>query len=310
MIKPNVDIARLTEILYDQFGQPPANLAPIESGLTASVFSFDCGGEGYVIRIATKEHAESLRKDGFIADLVISTDIPVPSVLHMGVMDDLHYAIAEKLPGVQLDRLPRNEYLKLIPALIENLDDIRQVDIGATPGYGYFDGRGVGPSASWPEYLLSIKDEQPEGTFYGKWHHLFDETFMDREYFDHVHKKMAALMEICPPDRYLIHSDYGWDNVLAEDGKITAVLDWANALFGDHLYDVAWMDLYSPELDLRAQFKEHFRKEVVQVNYYEQRLMAYQCHISLESQMFCAMMNRPADYRWICNRTNYLLERG
>ena len=66
MIKPNVDIARLTEILYDQFGQPPANLAPIESGLTASVFSFDCGGEGYVIRIATKEHAESLRKDGFI----------------------------------------------------------------------------------------------------------------------------------------------------------------------------------------------------------------------------------------------------
>ena len=93
-------------------------------------------------------------------------------------------------------------------------------------------------------------------------------------------------------------------------GRIAAVLDWANALFGAPLYDVAWMDLYSPELDLRAQFKEHFRKEVVQVNYYEQRLMAYQCHISLESQMFCAMMNRPADYRWICNRTNYLLERG
>jgi hygromycin-B 4-O-kinase len=310
VIKPRVDIARLTELLRQQFGRRPTKLAPIESGLTATVYSFENGGDRYVIRIATDEHAESLKKDGFVNKMVASTNIPVPPVLHSGAIDNLHYAIAPKLPGVQLDQLPRDEYLRLIPAMIENLDDIRRIDVSSTRGYGYFDGKGVGPSASWPEYLLGIQDEQPEGTFYGKWHHLFDETFMDREYFESVHARMAALMKFCPPERYLVHSDYGWDNVLAENGKITAVLDWANALFGDFLYDVAWMDIYSPELDLRGQFKEHFREQRVQVDHYEQRVLAYQCHISLESQMFCTMTNGLENYEWICDQTNYLLERG
>ncbi|NQW16494.1 MAG: aminoglycoside phosphotransferase family protein [Chloroflexi bacterium] len=310
MIKPTVDIDWLTELLRDQFGQSPANLAAIESGLIASVFSFEIDGKGFVIRIATAQHAESLKKDQFIAGMLSPTAIPVPIVLHTGTMDDLHFAIAPKLPGVQLDQLPRQEYLNLVPAMIENLDDIRLVDVNSTQKYGYFDGEGVGPSESWPEYLLGIKDEQPEGTYYGKWHHLFNETFMDREFFDHVHNRMAALMEFCPSDRYLVHSDYGWDNVLAQDGKITAVLDWANALLGDFLYDVAWMDIYSPELDLRTQFKEHFRLHGVQVDNYEQRILAYQLHISLESQMFCSMMDGLDNYKWICDRTNYLLERG
>jgi hypothetical protein len=88
------------------------------------------------------------------------------------------------------------------------------------------------------------------------------------------------------------------------------VLDWANELIGDFLYDVAWMDIYSPELDLRLQFKEHFRQRRVPVDDYERRVLAYQLHISLESQMYTSMTNRPVDYKWICDRTNYLLERG
>jgi hygromycin-B 4-O-kinase len=310
VIKPDVDIARLTELLQKQLGQPPTDLAPIESGQIAAVYSFDSGGEGYVVRLSTEQHAESVKKDQFIAKMLAPTPIPVPPVLHTLKMDDLHVGISPRFSGVQLDQLPRWEYLGLIPAMIESLDDIRRVDISSTEGYGYFDGKGIGPSASWPEYLLGIQNEQSEGTFYGRWHHLFDETFMDRDYFDHVHGKMAALMEFCPPERYLVHSDYGWDNVLAQDGEITAVLDWANALLGDFLYDVAWMDIYSPELDLRAQFKEHFHGQGVPVENYEQRVLAYQCHISLESQMYTTMTNRPKDYKWICDRISFLLERG
>lgn len=44
-------------------------------------------------------------------------------------MDDLHFAIATKLPSVQLDKLPRQEHLSLLPAMIESLDDIRRVDV-------------------------------------------------------------------------------------------------------------------------------------------------------------------------------------
>jgi hypothetical protein len=79
VIKPAVDIARLTDLLRKYFGDSPANLAPIESDLAASVFSFDSSSESYVIRIATDELAESLKKDGLVANLVDSSDIPVPA---------------------------------------------------------------------------------------------------------------------------------------------------------------------------------------------------------------------------------------
>ena len=44
---------------------------------------------------------------------------------------------------------------------------------------------------------------------------------------------------------YLLHGDYGFDNVLVDQGKISGVLDWANAKYGDFLYDVAWLDFWS-----------------------------------------------------------------
>jgi len=310
VIKPDVDIARLTELLQEQLGQPPTDIPPIESGQMAAVFSFENGDKAYVVRLSTEQHAESLKKDRFMVKMLAATPIPTPPVLLALKMDDLHIGISPRLPGLQLDKLPPQEYLNLIPAIIESLDDIRQVDISSTRGHGYFNGEGICPSTSWPDYLQGIQNEHPEGAFYGKWHHFFDDTFMDREYFERVHKHMAALMELCPTERYLVHSDYGWDNVLAQNGKITAVLDWANALQGDFLYDVAWMDIYSPELDLRSQFKEHFQERGVEVLNYEQRVLAYQLHISLESQLYCTRVDRPKDYKWICDRTDLLLERS
>ena len=39
----------------------------------------------------------------------------------------------------------------------------------------------------------------------------------------------------------LIHSDYGIHNVLARDGRVTAVLDWEAAMFGAPEQDLAWI---------------------------------------------------------------------
>jgi len=36
-----------------------------------------------------------------------------------------------------------------------------------------------------------------------------------------------------------VHNDLLSRNVLVNDGKISAILDWGNSLYGDHLYDAA-----------------------------------------------------------------------
>ena len=45
----------------------------------------------------------------------------------------------------------------------------------------------------------------------------------------------------CRTTRHVIHGDLLNRNILVDGERINAVLDWGNALYGDHLYDAAWL---------------------------------------------------------------------
>jgi len=92
--------------------------------------------------------------------------------------------------------------------------------------------------------------------------------------------------------------------------KITTVLDWANAMHGDFPYDVAWLDQGSPALDHRSRFKKYYRDTDRIIDRYKERLLCYQCFISLYSQRWYAKSSQPEAYDWMKQRTLYLLERG
>ena len=51
----------------------------------------------------------------------------------------------------------------------------------------------------------------------------------------------------------LVHGDLLNKNVHVEDGRITGIFDWGCQRWGDHLYDLAWFEFWSPwhpQLDL------------------------------------------------------------
>src|SRR5207247_2258152 len=64
--------------------------------------------------------------------------------------------------------------------------------------------------------------------------------------FDEAFGVMAPLVERCPELRHLIHADLLNFNVLVEDDRIGALLDWGSAMFGDFLYDLAWLSFWWP----------------------------------------------------------------
>ena len=196
----------------------------------------------------------------------------------------------------------------MVPRMIENLDAIRQIDISDTKNYGDFDGEGVGRYLNWRSLLLSVADEEPEGTFYGKWHWMFEGTLLDREYFNHIYRRMEALLEFCPEERYLVHADYGFGNALAEGGNITAVLDWANAMYGDFVYDIAWVDLDSSELDFQTQAWRYYEGKGLNIRNYRERIVCYQCYICLDSQKWYAKSNKAEDNEWMRRRITGILE--
>ena len=309
MVRPLIERADVLVMLSGLFDSTVDELAPVGTGQVSRAYSFRAGVDEYVVRFVDSAMATSFGKDQLIADRLASSVIPVPTIVMRGTHGDLHYAISRKLPGVQSDELSGEEFKRLTPSLMDTLDAIHHVDISDTSGYGPFDEKDAGLYPSWSDSLLSVVEEGDEDSFYGKWHRMFDETLLDKVYFHDILARMTALLKYCPEERYLVHGDFGFGNVLAEAGKVTAVLDWAEARYGDFLYDVAWLDLGMPEMDFRSRFRDFYRAKGRDISRYEDRIACYQFYFSLDSQRWYAKTGQSEANDWMKDRIALVIDR-
>jgi hygromycin-B 4-O-kinase len=113
-------------------------------------------------------------------------------------------------------------------------------------------------------------------------------------------RTIESLLPFCPEDRHLVHGDFGFDNVLVEDGHVTGVIDWQNARFGDGLYDVAWLDFWpDPPLGIAGEFIAWKAAQGQPLPYAEERIRCYQAMIAVDALRFFAHANQPDAYRWL-----------
>jgi hygromycin-B 4-O-kinase len=87
------------------------------------------------------------------------------------------------MPGKMLQEHTPQEVQALLPQILDLLEMAHSADTSETQGYGVFDDQGRGMDASWHASLLKIADEEDEHDYFGKWHRLFDETFLERNLF-------------------------------------------------------------------------------------------------------------------------------
>ncbi|HEY6540487.1 MAG TPA: aminoglycoside phosphotransferase family protein [Ktedonobacteraceae bacterium] len=298
-IKPALSDEQVITLLQEHFPTPLEHLTVINSGQIAQTYSFTAGGQEYIVRFNRDNMGANFPKEAFIAGRITSPRIPIPRVVHIGRFQELHYSITVKVPGRPLDQLPAAEYARLLPEVIRTLDAIHHIDVSNwPPRYGVFDDHGVGLSASWRSYLTSIRDEEEDWNFYGKWHTLFDTTFLERDVFDSVYNEMSRLLDRCPEERNLLHGCYGFSNVIAHEGSITGVLDWIDAKYGDFVYDIAWLDFWAPEAQHGELFRHYYARQGISVPAYGERLRCYQCYIGMDALRFAAKSNQPNAYRW------------
>ena len=97
---------------------------------------------------------------------------------------------------------------------------------------------------TWQSFLLDDKDDSP-GSLIKGWRANSASSPLGME-LRAVLEPFERLVEQCFDERQLIHSDLINVNVLAADGRITALLDLGSSIFGDALYDVAWFTFYQP----------------------------------------------------------------
>jgi len=257
---------------------------PLAAGAWSTAYALTVGGRAMVLRVS--RYGGDFAKDEAVS-AVVGGLLPVPAVTARGETGEWAYAVSERLTGTPLDDLDASALADVLPDLFDVMDTISRIEVGGR-GYGVWDPSRTAPYRSWPEYLLAVDQETPRVP---GWHAALAASGVGLEPFERGLATLHRLAPRVPDERRMIHDDLLARNVLARGDRISGVLDWGSACFGDPLYDAAWL-LYCwgwyPQwstVDIEAAIGRRWNPDPA-------TMRAYRLHIGLGSIAYCATRNR------------------
>jgi len=257
---------------------------PLAAGAWSTAYALTIAGRAMVLRVS--RYGGDFAKDEAVSTVVGGT-LPVPAVTARGESGGWAYAVSERLTGTALDDLDAAGLTAVLPDLFDVMDTIGRIEIGGR-GYGIWEPSRTAPHRSWPECLLAVEHETPRVP---GWRAALAASDVGLEPFERGLATLRRLAPDLPDRRRMIHSDLLARNVLVAGDRISGVLDWGSARFGDPLYDAAWL-LYCwgwypqwSSVDIEAAIGRRWNPDPA-------ALRAYRLHIGLGSIGYCATRGR------------------
>ncbi len=300
-----LDPAIIRAFLQSNFDERANAVALVGAGMFSCAYSFVVGGRAYVLRV--NAYLEDFQKDAFAREHFVSPALPIPKIVRIDKFDDTRYfCVTEHCAGKMLHDTNNADDLRIASQLFETLDAIHRIDVSRSRGWGLADANGDGRFDSWAESLMSLYNQKCDYD----WAALARQPFFDKNLFDEFFQEMQRLLPYCPSDRYLIHRDYGFDNVVSDRTRITGVLDWAEFGYGDFLYDLAYLDYFSQHIPYGALWRERAAVQGRDVPHYEERLCCYMLDIGLHDMAIAATCGKKRAYTRARERTRSVLLPG
>lgn len=291
--KTSIDIDVVIALLEGLYPGEISHVEFVAGGEGSQAFSFNRGDEGFIVRI-NRHSDEGFKKDQWAFLQYGSDIIPIPEIVQIGQMQNGYYfAISHKIHGALAKHVPQTDLEEVVPRMFVVLDAIHAIDISTTTGYGKWDSDGNAHRTTWKDFLLEVNtytigtETQPS---------LFATSFLEKDVWDQLYGTLVDLIEYCPQERYLLHGDFGFDNLFVVDGHVAGVIDWEHSMYGDFLYDVAWLAFWSKGYDFKAAYKAHAASKGQDIPNLEERLLCYQLYIGLGSLSFYAYSNQKDKY--------------
>lgn len=270
------------------FGAPPAAVAPFEgAGTFNALFRVVAREEAYVCRVNLLSDSGSAFEfliDGWAGELLRRKSVPSARVLFVDLSREscpFDYELSVEAAGRTLKSFEDAETQATPPHLLEELGRLAAVFHGVeTEGFGLFD---VGPVAdgapargllkTWREYVLLNLDEHVEA--------CLEIGALGREEAARISLAFdasAGLLEGAPSR--LLHGDLGAHNVLADGERVTAVIDWEDALAGDPVFDIAYWGTFVRD-PMREHFLEGYARAGALPHDFERRYWLYYLRVAL-----------------------------
>jgi len=264
------------KIIEQVFKKKPVKVEPIGNGVTSKAYSFKIKNLEYVFRIA--ESQNGYKKEESLFKLITYFDKTAPRIYKVGQIGKKFFSISKRCKGVMADKIDFNNPDKLMLNFVKKVYSYHTLSLKNTAGYGNINLDGIGLNNNWGEYILEQKQ--------------FVSEYWDKDYFDFCRSKIQTIIKKLPNTRSLIHGDLGFNNVLVDKNKITGIIDWNDAKFGDFVYDIAYVSFWSKRTDYSKLFYEYYKTQGgLDLNNFRTRMGCYSIHIGLNLLNFFAKIN-------------------
>jgi hygromycin-B 4-O-kinase len=299
---PTPDKQQVFRLLSGRYGTTVRYVRPLGAGRWSRAFAFDTDTAPLVVRFG--DHDEDFEKDR-IAAAWQQPGLPVPKFLEMGEAFGTFFAVTERAEGEFLDSLTRRDVSETFPALLHVLDALRRIPVDPAAGFGGWNRDCVAEHRSWKDALLAVATERPRT---GSWRRRLAEWPECEQAFHRAFERLTVLADDVPSRHDLIHSDWVNRNVLVAEGNITAVFDWGSSMYGDHLYDVAWLVFCTPytsgfdRLETRRLLREHYVSQGLDPDDFDRRIECYELHIGLGALTYQVVLGDRDTARWVASR--------
>jgi aminoglycoside phosphotransferase (APT) family kinase protein len=192
--------------------------------------------DGLVIRFNTSDLGVPKFENERVAyALLAERGAPVPSVIALDTSRRIvpyDYIILTRLPGANL----AESWQGLEPAQVRRLAReagawLARLHMVSLPAFGKVHEQGAPRFRSWPDYFDDYADRYMNAA---EQFGMLDATVRARlqGVLDGAHNMLAQVTE-----GVLVHSDYHYENILQDAGRLTGILDFEWALSGDPSYD-------------------------------------------------------------------------
>lgn len=292
-LKTKVDKDSVLQFLKYYYDTEIENFYNITGGELSAAFSYHTNDKDYVIRI--NSDSKGFYKDDYAFRHFSTYGIPIPETHAVEKFnEDYWYSITDRMPGKTLDQFA--ESTAVIDSVIKTLDAIHEIPVMGEK-YGNWDASGEASYNTWREHLLALLEENQrdiDSKNYADWFELP----VVRDLTD----QFVKLVEYCPEYRHLLHADFESGNTLSDGHSITGVIDWANAKYGDPVFDIAWIDFWKERVDYKEVLKQYLQYKGKDVKNYEERVACYTLYFGIGALFFFSKSNQRDSYEWTRNR--------
>ena len=290
------------------YGPRAAGMRGLGAGEWSRAYAFVLDGREVVIRFG--DHVEDFCKDQVMAAHSRAA-LPIPAVIEIGAAGDGYFAVSERAPGELLDALDSDGIRAALPGLLAALDAMRAIDISGTEGYGLWAPDGTGPAASWAQALLAIEPGDGAGSrLAGRAGRLPGRHQALRP---GLLPGCGSWPRACRSSATSSTATWSTTTCSSRVSRITAVIDWGNALYGDWLYDMAWLIFWWPwfpqwrDIDITAELERHWDQHGGPPPGLHHRLHACLVHIGLDAMAYNAYRSRWDDLARTASQVSQLI---